>query len=155
MISITVKTTTCNTTGKQFILGALYYMDTTPKKTILIIEDDPAQRVPLAQTLTANGFTVIEAVDGKPGFQKATEFHPDLIILDLIMPEMDGVEFMHLLRNEPWGLQVPVIMFTNVSPDSDKTIQMIGDVKPAYYIVKGELALDDIVRKVREVLEAQ
>lgn len=130
-------------------------MDNVPQKTILIIEDDAAQREPLAQILTANGFTVIQAVDGKPGLEMALENHPDLIILDLILPEMDGVAFMHLLRNEVWGAQVPVIMFTNVSPDTDNTIKMVDETKPAYYIVKGELSLEDIVKKVREVLETE
>ncbi len=149
----TSQNTTCNISGKQIILVTI--MDNTSQKTILIIEDDAAQREPLAKILTANGYNVIQAVDGKPGMEKATQYHPDLIVLDLIMPEMDGVAFLHLLRNEPWGVNIPVIIFTNVNPDTENTVKMVEELKPAYYIVKGELPNEEIVKRIKEVLEAQ
>src|SRR4051812_26570151 len=109
-------------------------MSDTQNKSILFVEDEIAQREPLVEMLSGSGFTVFQAADGKQGLELALKEHPDLILLDLIMPEMDGVSFMKTLRQDPWGTNVPLIMFTNVSPDTENTIHTINEFKPSFYL---------------------
>lgn len=127
-------------------------MSDTLNKTILFVEDEIAQREPLVEMLSANGFTVLQAADGRQGLDLALKEKPDLILLDLIMPEMDGVSFMRSLRQDDWGANVPLIMFTNVSPDTENTIRTIDEFKPSFYLTKGDLTLEEIVNKIKEVL---
>jgi len=128
-------------------------MSDTQSKSILFVEDEIAQREPLVEMLSGSGFTVFQASDGKQGLELALKEHPDLILLDLIMPEMDGVSFMKTLRQDAWGANVPLIMFTNVSPDTENTIHTINEFKPSFYLTKGDLTLDEIVSKIKEVLK--
>lgn len=121
-------------------------------KTILLIEDEISQREPIAQMLLGHGFTVLQAPDGKQGLKAALENHPDLILLDLVMPEMDGVSFTKELRADSWGSSVPLIMLTNVSPDTENTIKTIDEYKPSYYLTKADVSLDDIVTKIKSLL---
>ncbi len=81
-------------------------------KTVLIVEDSKLLRAVVRDELERNGFTVIEAEDGKLGLEVAFAQHPDLIMLDLIMPVMDGMTMFGLLRADEWGKNVPVIMLT-------------------------------------------
>lgn len=127
-------------------------MSDTLNKTILFVEDEIAQREPLVEMLSANGFTVLQASDGRQGLDLALKEKPDLILLDLIMPEMDGVSFMRSLRQDDWGANVPLIMFTNVSPDTENTIRTIDEFKPSFYLTKGDLTLEEIVNKIKDVL---
>lgn len=121
------------------------------KKTILIIEDEAPLLGVLTDTLSENGFTVIQTHDGDEGLRLAQERHPDLILLDILMPKMDGMSMMTKLRQDEWGKTVPVVILTNVNPDSDETIKAIVNNQPAYYLVKSDTKLDDIVEKVKEV----
>ena len=72
-------------------------------KTILIVEDSKLLRAVVRDELEHTGFTVIEAEDGKLGIEAALSQHPDLIMLDLIMPVMDGMTMFGLLRADEWG----------------------------------------------------
>ena len=134
-------------------MSDLLIMSDTLNKSILFVEDEAAQREPLVEMLSGSGFTVFQAPDGKQGLEIAIKEHPDLILLDLIMPEMDGVSFMRTLRRDNWGANVPLIMFTNVSPDTENTIKTINEFKPSFYLTKGDLTLDEIVLKIKEVLD--
>ena len=72
-------------------------------KTILIVEDSPLLRAVVSDALTSEKFNVLEAPNGKIGLETALASHPDLIMLDVMMPVMGGVEALGLLRNDPWG----------------------------------------------------
>lgn len=122
-------------------------------KTILVVEDDPPILKTLVDKLTEEGFRIIEAHDGEEGLMIADRDHPDLILLDIVMPKMDGMTMLKKLRQKnEWGKSVPVILLTNLSPDEEKINQGITEDEPAYYLIKTNWSLNDVVKKVRERL---
>ena len=76
---------------------------------MVVIEDDAAMREMLRLALTAQGWLVAEAQNGKVGLERLDEVSPALILLDLMMPEMDGFEFMEALRQRGNGRPIPVM----------------------------------------------
>jgi two-component system, OmpR family, alkaline phosphatase synthesis response regulator PhoP len=121
-------------------------------KIILLVEDEVPMLNVLNDTLTQNGFQTIKANNGEQGLALALEEHPSLILLDVFMPKMDGLQLMDKLREDEWGKTVPVIVLTNISPDTDETLQAIIKNQPAYYLMKADITLEDIVSKIKEVL---
>src|SRR3989344_8403810 len=85
------------------------------KEKILIIEDEDSIRNALKDKLVEVGFLVLEAKNGEEGFNIAVQEQPDLILLDLIMPVMDGVSTLRRIRIDRWGKDVKVIILTNLS----------------------------------------
>lgn len=81
-------------------------------KTVLVIDDDKVARQSLAQVLDEAGVKVEEAIDGKSGLDKAQKLKPALIVTDIRMPKMDGLEMINKLREQEWGRSVPVIILT-------------------------------------------
>lgn len=130
-----------------------YYMD-NQKKTILITEDEPAMLKILVDKLTESGFQTLQATNGNEGLQQALLHHPSLILLDVLMPQMDGMAMLNRLREDPWGKTVPVIMLTNVSADTNETLEKIVNTQPAYYFVKSNTKLEDIVEKIKDILSS-
>ena len=125
------------------------------KKVIFIeeVEDDNSLRRVLSDKLTHEGFGVYEAKDGEEGLAVALSEHPDLILLDIKMPKMDGLTMMKKLRQtDEWGKHVPIIMLTNLSANDNHINQVITENEPAYYIVKSDYTLDELVKKIRERL---
>lgn len=123
----------------------------TPLK-ILIVEDELAMLKLLVITLTDEGFEVVTAMDGVQGLKNAEVHHPDLILLDIVLPEMDGITMMKKLRAESeWGKKVPIIILTNLNAD-DTIMKAVTENEPSYYLVKTNWKPDDVVRKVRERL---
>jgi len=124
-------------------------MDNTKK--ILII-DDEAVLVDLLRTkLTQQGFDAIDARDGDDGLQKALAEHPDLILLDIIMPKMDGITMLKKLRADAWGKDVPVIILTNLN--TAEAVENSLSSGAYDYLVKIDYTLDDLVGIVRKRLE--
>ncbi len=124
-------------------------MASTNKK-ILIIEDEALMLRSLSDKFREEGFSVLEANDGANGLDSALANHPDIILLDIIMPKMDGLTVLGKLRQDEWGKEVPVIILTNLS-DSDKVAEAMKN--RAYdFLVKADWKLEDIVRKVKEKL---
>lgn len=122
-------------------------------KKILVVEDEPDLRQALAESLKHEGFQVIEASNGEEGLEKAISDHPDLIILDILMPKMNGMEMMKKMRqNSAWGKKVPIIMLTNLSVD-DSILKGIIEDQPAYYFVKSDWRITNVIEKVREMLQ--
>ncbi|MFA5871436.1 MAG: response regulator [Parcubacteria group bacterium] len=127
-------------------------MEQVTGKKLLIIEDElPMLRV-LSDKFTLEGFSILEARNGEEGLEIALKTKPDLIILDLFMPVMDGKSMMEKLRQDPWGKDVPIIILTNLNPD-DKTLNEIIASGPAYYFIKSKWKLEDLVKKIKEELE--
>jgi DNA-binding response OmpR family regulator len=125
----------------------------TNSKKILIVEDDAIILKALNEALVEDGFEVLEAGDGQVGLATALEKHPDLILLDIVMPIMDGWTMFQKLREDAaWGKQVPVIILTNLSSDDDRQMNLITKFEPAYYLVKSNWKVDDVVQKVRSRL---
>jgi len=89
-------------------------MDSNHSKKILIVEDDFSLNEALQEVLEEEGFFVLSAKNGVVGLKQAFAEHPDLILLDIIMPKMNGMTMLRKLREDKWGRDVPVIMLTNV-----------------------------------------
>lgn len=123
---------------------------TQKKFKILIVEDETPMREALLFKFQKEGFEVIAARDGEEGLSLAEKERPDLILLDIIMPKMDGMTVLQKLRGEDWGKDIPVILLTNLS-ESEKAIEAMG--KGVHdYLVKSDWRLEDVVAKVRERL---
>ena len=124
------------------------------KKTkILIVEDELLIGKVYSEELRSNGFNVVMAENGKDGLELALSFKPDLILLDILMPVMDGLTMMDKLRKtNNYGKNVPVILLTNLSADEEKTVQALAKNEPAYYLVKSDWDLSDVVEKIKERL---
>lgn len=117
---------------------------------ILIIEDEQSLLKALQSKFEREDFVVIVARDGEEGLEKSFSEHPDLILLDIIMPKMDGLIMLERLRRDDWGKTVPVIMLTNLSDESKVTeaIQR-GSFD---YLVKSDWNINDVVDKVKNRL---
>ena len=90
------------------------------KKKILLVEDEPEFRLGVRTRLEANGYEVIEAEDGAKGLELARNEEPDLIILDLMLPKMDGYKVARLLKFDEKRRQIPIVMLTARSQQQDK-----------------------------------
>lgn len=124
-------------------------MDQTKKK-ILIIDDDLSLSQIFADKLTASSFSVLVAKDGQSGLRLAFSEHPDLIFLDIIMPEMDGFEVLQFIRDNDWGKTVPVFMLTNL--DQTEKISEAMSHNVSGYFTKGSVELEEIVRVAKSTL---
>ncbi|HSW97072.1 MAG TPA: response regulator [Candidatus Saccharimonadales bacterium] len=127
-------------------------MEESKSKKILLVEDEKPMLDAVADTLKQNAFSVITADNGQDGLALALKEHPDLLLLDIFMPKMDGLTMLETLRSDPWGHNVPVIILTNLNPDADQTIKSILEHKPAFYLIKSNVTLEAIVTKIKEVL---
>lgn len=124
-------------------------MASIERKTILVVEDSVLLRAVVADALMASGFRTLEAGDGQEGLDKALKEHPDLIMLDLQMPVMDGMQMYQLLRDDAWGAKVPVIMFT--ATKDDKVTSWI-DARKLDFFLKDNWMMDEVVAKAKERL---
>jgi len=120
-------------------------------KKILIVEDDAILVTVLTDNLAAEGFEIIKAVNGEEGLATALREHPDLILLDILMPVMDGITMLKKMRKDDWGKNAKVIMFTNFSED-EKVSEAI-ELGSYEYLVKSCWKIEDVVAKVREKLK--
>lgn len=122
-----------------------------PKK-ILIIEDDKDMKFLVSERLTLEGFSVICAENGQVGLDMALNEKPDLILLDILMPIMDGMEVMKKLRQDDWGAKVPIIILTNLSV-SEKIIKELLEGEPLFFLVKSNWDLKDVADKIKKALK--
>lgn len=120
------------------------------QKSILLIDDEPAFLKTLGVKLEWEGYKVITATDGKEGLELASSLHPDLIILDILMPVMDGIQVLEKLRQNDWGKDVPVMMLTNLTHEEKESKAYAKNVKD--YIVKSNWTLADILTKVNKYI---
>jgi CheY-like chemotaxis protein len=119
--------------------------------TILVVEDEAPTALALCDKLEHEGYTVLKAVSGKAGLDTALEKHPDLILADLKMPEMDGMEMIRRLRTDSWGKNAKVIILTNISDVAKIEEAMVHGA--FFYMVKGDSSMSDILEKVHSQLE--
>lgn len=121
---------------------------------VLIVEDEAVINKVYTEGMIDEGFTAISAMNGKDGLDMALKEKPDIILLDILMPVMDGLEMMQKLRDaNSYGKSVPIILLTNLSASEDKIMSAITKNEPAYYLVKSDWNLSDVVDKVRERLK--
>ena len=120
-------------------------------QTILLIEDESAIQHALTDKLKEEGFDVLEAKNGEDGLKMAKEKHPDLILLDIIMPIMDGITMFKELRKDEWGKDAKIIFLTNLS--EEERISEVLNLGTAEYLIKTDWSLADVVKKIREKLK--
>lgn len=125
------------------------------QKTILVVEDEKSLRDAIADILRLKNFLPLEAKDGKEGVDIALAQHPDLILLDLLMPVMDGMTALKKIREDAWGTKVPVIILTNLSATKEQLVEDMVTHKPMHYLIKSDWKLHDVVKKIEEILETQ
>lgn len=119
-------------------------------KKILIVEDESDMREALHDKLTLEGFNVLESNNGEEGLETALREHPDLILLDIIMPKMGGLEMLEKLQTDAWGKDAKVIVLTNLV-DNNQVARAVK--KGSYdYLVKSDWKIADVVAKIRERL---
>ena len=119
---------------------------------IVLIEDDATIREIYELILRDEKFEVISAVDGRDGLEKIEEHSPDLVLLDLMMPKMNGDEMIAKLRSKPWGKTVPVIILTNIG--RTEVPKNVMDHKVEDIFVKVDLTPDQIIQKVKQTLSS-
>lgn len=119
-------------------------------KTILIVEDEKDIADTISETLKDAGFTVLMAENGSQGMAIAITDQPDLILLDLKMPVMDGHQFLDKLREDAWGRSARVVVLTAMDDVDNVAVAHKGGIKD--YIVKSNLSIDELLSKVREAL---
>lgn len=117
---------------------------------ILLIEDDPALVKALGEFLSLAGYEVASALDGEAGLALARTERPDLILLDLILPRLPGIEVLKELRKDPELAAVPVIVLTNV--ESTETVEQAVELGAKAYLVKTSYSLEEVLEKVKAAL---
>lgn len=122
-----------------------------PKK-ILMVEDDVAMREIVIHKLMTHGFEVKEAEDGKQGIELALSEKPDLILLDLMLPEVDGFKVLEAVRaaGDPKVAETPIIILSNLW--SNKDILRTKALKVQAYMVKAYFTTEEILTKINEIL---
>ncbi len=123
------------------------------QKTILIIEDEKSLREAMVDILTIKNFITLSAKNGKEGVKLALSKHPELILLDLIMPEMDGTATLKAIREDVWGKNVPIIILTNLGTTCDQNLGGAIENKLTHYLIKSDWRLHAIVEKIERILK--
>lgn len=121
-------------------------------RTILIIEDDAFLRELVADKLRMEGYSVVETITGEDGLAKLKEMHPDLILLDLILPEMDGFAVLENIQKNQALRDIPVIVLSNLGQKKDIESGIHKGARE--YLIKAHVSPREIAEKVREVLGA-
>ena len=120
------------------------------KQTILIVEDEAPAAMALADALKNEGFEVWRAADGNEGLQMAIEKKPDILLADLKLPNMGGMEMIRELRKDAWGKNAKVIILTNLSDLHN--LQEAVNQGAFHYLIKGDSSMADVVNAVRAQL---
>lgn len=120
-------------------------------KTILIVEDDRFLRELIVQKLIKENYEISEAVDGEEGLKKIKEEKPDLILLDLILPGIDGFEVLSRMKEDPTLSQIPVIILSNLGQKEDVERGLkLGAVD---YLIKAHFTPGEIIDKIKVALK--
>ncbi len=120
-------------------------------KKILIVEDDRFLRELIVQKLIKEGYETIEAVDGEEGVKKTKEEKPDLILLDLILPGIDGFEVLTRVKSDPAAASIPVIILSNLGQKDD--VERGLKLGVSGYLIKAHFTPSEIIDKIKSVLK--
>lgn len=119
-------------------------------KKILLVEDDDALASVYQTRLDAEGFDLKRVPNGEDALAVALQYHPDLILLDVMMPRVSGFDVLDILRNTPETTNIKVIMLTALSQDSDR--QRAESLGVDDYLVKSQVVIADVVAKIKQHL---
>ncbi len=124
-------------------------------KKILVVEDEKDMRDIIVETLTEVGYPVVSAADADEGWKLYRDEHPDLLILDILMPGKSGLSLLDDIRKEKGGDKLHVIMLTNYNPTNSNLIEPILKNDPEYYLIKSDISMDILLDKVRSSFEME
>lgn len=117
-------------------------------KKILIVEDEKQLIAALEEKLHSTGYATVAVRDGEQGLKAAYAEKPDLILLDIVMPVMDGMTMLEKLRKDERGKDIPVIILTNLSDGDKKSASAEQGVSD--YLIKANWTLDELMRKIED-----
>ena len=123
------------------------------KKKILLVEDDMALAAVYRSRLEIEGFDVREVHNGEDALSATVEYHPDLILLDVMMPKISGFDVLDILRNTPETANVRIVMLTALSQPKDK--EGAESLGVDDYLVKSQVVIGDVVARVKHHLGMQ
>jgi len=122
-----------------------------PKK-ILVVEDDPDEAAYLVTLLRDHGFHAFSAANGREGFLRAKAEHPDLITLDISMPEESGVRMLRDLQSDPDTSQIPVIIITGIVHDLKRFLETRKQLRPPQGYFDKPPDPDQLLARIRELV---
>ena len=119
-------------------------------KKVLFVEDESALQKALTDILTQAGYKVVSALDGEIGLRLAKSEKPDLILLDIILPRLNGFEVLKKLKENPELKEIPVIVLTNLEKmeDVEKAIELGAKT----YLVKTQYTIDEVIEKIKKAI---
>ena len=123
----------------------MYFM-----KKILFIEDEAALQKTIGDFLEKEGYEVINALDGEIGINLAKTKKPDLVLLDLVLPKVDGFGVLRQLKKDPETKEIPVIILTNLETPSD--VEKALQLGATTFLVKTQYALNEVAEKIKKTL---
>jgi two-component system phosphate regulon response regulator PhoB len=121
-----------------------------PKKKILLVEDDTALATVYRSRLELEGFEVEHVANGELALSKVVEYKPDLVVLDAMMPKVNGFDVLDIIRNTPETTNVRVIMLTALSQPKDK--ERAEQLGADDYLVKSQVVIGDVVERIKHHL---
>ena len=119
-------------------------------KTILFIEDEQALQKTVGERLSQEGYEIISALDGEIGLNLANAKKPDLILLDLILPKIQGLDVLKKLKETKETKEIPVIILTNL--EEMEKINKALELGATAYLVKANYSLEELVEKIKNLL---
>ncbi len=120
-------------------------------KTILFIEDETALQKTLSEVLRQEDYKVISSLDGEGGLNLAKLEKPDLILLDLILPKMNGFDVLANLKASPETKKIPVIVMTNL--ENLENVEKAIEAGAMTYLCKAQYSLTEILEKIKKILD--
>ena len=120
-------------------------------KKILFIEDEPTLQKTVGQVLEQEGYEIKSALDGEIGLELTKREKPDLILLDLILPKLDGFKVLEKLKKDETTKNIPVIVLTNLESESD--VERALELGATAYLVKANYELEEVIKKVKDILK--
>lgn len=123
---------------------------TSAPARILLAEDDRFLRRAAEATLRRHGFDVLTAVDGEEALRLARAERPDLVLLDLIMPKLQGFEVLRALKEDAATASIPVVVVSNLGQDND--VRQALEAGATAYLIKAHLGLQELVVRVQAAL---
>jgi len=120
-------------------------------KSILIIEDDDFFRELVKKKLLSVNFDVVESIDGEKGVKAIKEKKPDLVLLDLLLPNVDGFEVLSKVKSDPNLSSIPIIVLSNLGQQED--IERALKLGASDFLIKSQFDIDQVIEKIENILE--
>lgn len=135
---------------EKLVLALRRFRQGSSPRPVLVVEDDPATREVIRRALERDGWVVSEADNGRSALESLAAAAPDLVVLDLLMPEMDGFEFVAELRRSERGRRIPVVVVTAKEITEDDRARLNGQVRTIFH--KGSFSREELTAEIRRAL---